>query len=197
MGGTVLYSSGYLGLCSWRENHSLPLPWGCCPHWATAPSTGPPPQVAPHTCATGPAGISLTTPPSWIPVTVCQFSTQCICTLLIAIQLMAVLNSVHLHSALMLIISFLLIAHCYPAHCSCICIRSKHLLAVHQEQLLLLHKSLDVAGCLCCSDTLHKQLTMAAVPPTCGDTTWVITAGTYRRIRALRVLSLMYMCSIR
>ena len=101
----------------------------------------PPPQGAPHTCATGPAGISFTTPPSWILVTVCQFSSQI---------------SVHLHSAPMLIISFLFIAHCYPAYGSSqlsasallliaiqlmaflisVHLHSKHLLAVHQEQLL-------------------------------------------------------------
>ena len=66
------------------NRHSLQIwLWGCCPYWATAPSTGPPPQGAPHTCVTGPAGISLTTPPSWIPVTVCLFSALCICTLLL------------------------------------------------------------------------------------------------------------------
>jgi hypothetical protein len=35
--------------CAWREDHSLPGSpqlwlWGYCPHWATAPSTAPPPQ---------------------------------------------------------------------------------------------------------------------------------------------------------
>jgi hypothetical protein len=66
------------------NRHSLQIwLWGCCPYWATAPSTGAPPQGAPHTCVTGPAGISLTTPPSWIPVTVCLFSALCICTLLL------------------------------------------------------------------------------------------------------------------
>ena len=43
------------------NRHSLQIwLWGCCPYWATAPSTGAPPQGGPHTCVTGPAGISLT-----------------------------------------------------------------------------------------------------------------------------------------
>jgi hypothetical protein len=54
-------------------------PLGYCPlHWGGH-------QGGPHTCATGPAGISLTTPPSWIPVTACQLAAQCICTLLMLI----------------------------------------------------------------------------------------------------------------
>ena len=90
--------------CGWGENHS-PLTatlsrsgsGAAAPTGLLPPLLGPPPQGAPHTCVTGPAGISLTTPPSWIPVTVCLFSALCICTLL-----------------LMLIISS------SPAHCSCI-----------------------------------------------------------------------------
>jgi len=99
---TERHFTAYLGLWLGRESlspnrHSLQIwLWGCCPYWATAPSTGAPPQGAPHTCVTGPAGISLTTPPSWIPVTVCLFSALCICTLLLMLIIQLTAHAIQL-----------------------------------------------------------------------------------------------------
>jgi hypothetical protein len=112
---------------------------------STAPSTGPPPQGAPQTsCVTGPAGMSLTTPPSWIPVTVCQFSALCICTLLLMLIILALQLTAHaslLSSSLLMHLPPLKAFTCF----SCTCSTSRSMLpdaytdTLHNSQGLLFH----------------------------------------------------------
>ena len=140
---TARQFTSYIGLRLERgplspNRHSLWL-WGCGPHWATAPSTAPPLRGALTPVPLAQREYHLPLPlAGYQPLCVSsQLSASALCSnanhfipgcsLLIAIQLMAFLISVHLHS--------------------------KHLLAVHQEQLLSssTSRSLFTTRIGCCS----------------------------------------------
>jgi hypothetical protein len=94
----------------------------------------------------------------------------------------------------MLIFSSLLTDQCFllTAHAR-VC--SKHLLVcssrARTQVQVLLHNKQQAARCLLLTGCIYwhpSQLALADIPPTCGDTTWVITADTCLRVRALCVL---------